>query len=301
MTTSSRCTLKALRREPLFHFLLIGFAIFLLYGLVDEKGGISDAEQEIVVTPGRIEHLISGFRKTWQRPPTESELDALIQEHIREEVLYREALALGLDRDDTIVRRRLRQKIEFLSEDIMALPEPSDEELTAYLQANPDPFRLDGRVTFEHVYLNADERGDSLKVDAQSLLEQLQKGGEGLDVAELGDRFLLSYQFDAASEHEIRNTFGQAFVEPLMKAPVRAWHGPVASEYGAHLVYISERIDSRPPSLDEVRDVVVREWSTAKRKESNEAFYEALRDRYKVTVERPISNLDQTRVSNAKR
>ena len=270
-------------KEPLVHFLLLGACLF---GLFEQVGGDANEliSDEIVVTPGRIEHLAGMFAKTWQRRPKESELDSLIQEHVREEIFYREALALGLDRDDTIVRRRLRQKLEFLSEDIMALPEPSEEELSAYLQANADPFRLDARVTFEHVYLNADDRGDSLNADAQALLRELRKREEALDVAELGDRLLLPYRLEEASEREIRNMFGQVFVESLMKAPVKAWHGPVPSGYGAHLVYVSERVDGRAPSLDEVREVVKREWSAAKRKEANEAFYEALRDRYIITL-----------------
>jgi len=207
---------------------------------------------------------------------------------------------MGLDRDDTIVRRRMRQKLEFLSEDIMALPEPSEEELKTYLDEHPAVFRLEAEVTFQHVFLNADERGDAFYADAQSLLSELRSREEDAEVSDLGDRFMLGYQFDASSEHEIGRTFGQGFVEPLLQAPVRTWHGPVPSGYGAHLVYISERIEGRTPSLDEVRDVVEREWSSAKRKEANEAFYEALRERYKVTVERPTSNMVQTRVAKVR-
>lgn len=279
--------MKTLLKEPLVHFLLLGALLFALFHMVGGRQE-EDARDEIVVTSGRIGTLASMYEKTWSRPPSEEELKSLIQEHIREEILYRAALALGLDRDDTIVRRRLRQKIEFLSEDIMSLPEPSEEELTAYLQANPDAFRLDARITFQHVYLNADERGESLKADARVLLEKLRPGGEGQEAAGLGDRFLLPYRFEAASEHEIRNTFGQAFVEPLLEAPVGTWHGPIASGYGAHLVLVSERVEGRAPSLSEVRDVVVREWTAEKQDELNEAFFLGLRDQYTVTIEKPV-------------
>jgi hypothetical protein len=278
--------MRKLLKEPLLHFLLLGACLFALFHWAGSRDDQRERD-EIVVTPGRIESLGRIFEKTWQRPPTERELDGLIREHVREEIMYREALALGLDRDDTIVRRRLRQKIEFLSEDIMALPEPSDEELAAYLQEHPESFRLEARLTFQHVYLNADRRGGALYADAQSLLDELREQEGDAAVSDLGDAFLLGRQFEEASEREIGRTFGQDFVAPLMKAPTQEWHGPVASGYGIHLVYVSERIDSRAPALEEVRDVVEREWSAAKRKEANEAFYEALRERYTVTIEKP--------------
>jgi len=278
--------MKNFLKEPLFHFLLLGAGLFLLFGLVNKNNDSIDTKQEIVVTQGRIDALSGQFQKVWQRPPTKQELDGLIQEHIREEVMYREAVAMGLDRDDTIVRRRMRQKLEFLSEDILALPEPSDEESAAYLREHPDAFRLDAVLTFQHVFLNADKRGDALNADVQSLLDELQNQDDHVEISELGDRFMLGHQFEATSEYEIGKLFGRNFTAPLIEAPTRAWHGPITSGYGVHLVYISERTDARNPSLDKVRDAVVREWSSMKRKETNEAFYQALRQRYRVMVAR---------------
>jgi len=281
-------------KEPLVHFLVLGACLFALYSWVGGDAPQSELD-EIVVTPGRIENLVRGFEKTWHRAPTEQELDGLIQEHVREEIYYREALAMGLDRDDTIVRRRMRQKLEFLSEDIMALPEPSDEELQVYLDEHPDFFRVEAEVTFQHVFLNVDKRGNAASADAELLLDRLRQEEGSLDVSELGDRFMLGNAFEAASEHEIERLFGNRFVAPMLETPIQTWHGPVTSGYGLHLVYISERTESRSPSLDEVREMVIREWTAEKRKELNEAFYERLYERYKITIERP----NETNVTRA--
>ena len=157
-----------LLREPLVHFLVLGAALFLLYKIVADPVG--DRSDRIVVTSGHIERLVEGWKRTWQRPPTRKELEGLIEDHIREEILYREARAMGLDRDDTIIRRRLRQKMEFLFEDLGAQANPSDEELQAFLDKNPDAFRVATRVTFSHIYLNRDRRGESATRDAERLL-----------------------------------------------------------------------------------------------------------------------------------
>jgi hypothetical protein len=158
-----------LLKEPLVHFLALGAAIFALFNWIGERAGGAEAalaREEIVITKGAIRSLTEQFAKTWNRPPAAEELEGLIADHIREEILYREALALGLDRDDTIVRRRMRQKLEFLSEDLLALPEPSEEDLVAYFEAHPGAFRSDSTLTFKHVFLNADKRGDAVASDA---------------------------------------------------------------------------------------------------------------------------------------
>ncbi|MGH8761509.1 MAG: hypothetical protein ACREVW_18715, partial [Burkholderiales bacterium] len=143
--------MKKLLREPLLHFVLLGAALFAVFGMMKQRGGVEPGN--IIITQGRIEHLATGFARTRQRPPTAEELEALIRDAVREEVYVREAMAMGLDRDDTVIRRRLRQKLEFVSEDIAALAEPSDADLRAFLQSHPDKFRDEPRFTFSHVYL----------------------------------------------------------------------------------------------------------------------------------------------------
>ena len=273
-----------LLKEPLLHFLVLGVALFALFGW---KGNdeASPAVDEIVVTPGRIEQLISGFLKTWQRPPTEPELIGLINEFVREEIFYREALAMGRDKDDTIVRRRMQQKLEFITEDIMALPEPTEEDLTAYLQNHIDAFRFDDELSFNHVFLNPDTRGEALGADADVLLAQLSQDA-GIDTSMVGDRFMLGYEFETATAFEIEKAFGKSFATELLKQPVQKWSGPVESGYGMHLIYIEQKVQARHPTLKEVRAEVMQEWQAAKRKEMNKAFYDKLSERYVITIER---------------
>jgi hypothetical protein len=168
-------------REPLVHFLLLGAAIFVIYGLVSgDRGGKAN---HIIVSQGKIANLVATFTRIWQRPPADRELEGLIQDYIREEVLYREALALGLDRDDTIIRRRLRQKMEFVSEDFAARAEPSDDELRAYLRTYPEVFAIEPRFTFRQVYLDPQRRGANLARDVARLLDELQQADENWVVA----------------------------------------------------------------------------------------------------------------------
>jgi hypothetical protein len=279
--------MKRILREPLLHFLLLGAAIFVAYGFVSKHSPVEPGR--IVITRGQIEHLAMGFAKTWQRPPTAGELAGLVRDRVREEVYCREAVALGLDQDDTVIRRRLRQKMEFVSDDIAAQTEPTDAALNAYLQAHADTFRIEQRFTFQQVYLNPQKHGDKLAQDVAQLLTQLNQTGDKADVAALGDSFLLEHDFTALPAGELAKQFGEAFTEQLGGLQPGQWQGPIESGYGVHLVKVSERTDGRLPALAEVRDAVRREWENARRLESNEKYYRELLKRYAVTIEQPDS------------
>ncbi len=270
-----------LLKEPLFHFLLLGAAIFGGHRLV--AGGRATAPDEIVVTQGRIDALAAAFTRTWQRPPTASERDGLIRDYIREEVYAREAIALGLDKDDVVIRRRLRQKLEFVSEDVLAPPEPTDDQLRAYLTSHPDAFRVEARFTFRHIFLNGERRGEELARDAARLLAQL--GLPGTDPDTLGDPFLLDRRFDAVPAGLVAAQFGEQFAATLAELPTGQWVGPVASAYGTHLVFVAQRTGGRVLALEEVGDAVRREWVNAQRAESSERFYQGLLKSYSVTIE----------------
>jgi PPIC-type PPIASE domain len=274
-----------LLREPLVHFLLLGAVLFGVFALVGDRG--SERTGQIVVTPGHFEHLTISFTRTWQRPPTAQELAGLVEDYIRDEVLYREAVAMGLDRDDTIVRRRLRQKLEFLTEEAAETAPPSEEDLQAFLQQHPDAFRVEPRLAFQHVYLSRDHRGDATDAAAQQLLSQLTTGDTAADTAALGDPFLLPHEFALSSRSEIARLFGDAFATRLQDIEPGHWAGPIESGYGLHLVFVRERVDGRLPVLAEVREAVQREWLTARRKAMNEQFYQRLRAQYIVVVEQP--------------
>ena len=277
--------MKKILREPLLHFLLLGAAIFAAYSLVSKRS--SDEPGKIVITQGQIASMVMGFTRTWQRSPTLEELEGLIRDRVQEEVYCREAMALGLDKEDTIIRRRLRQKMEFVTDDVAALAEPTDDELSAYLKAHADAFREQRHFTFNHVYLNPERRGENLARDTAQLLAQLQQAGAKADVSALGDSFLLEHKFQSLPASEVAKQFGEKFAVRLGELSPGQWHGPVESGYGVHLVWVSERSEGRVPELAAVRDAVRREWADVRRLEANEKFYQELLKRYVVTIERP--------------
>src|SRR6476661_334962 len=194
--------MKRLIREPFLHFLLLGVLIFIAHRFLSKR--VDDGPQRIVITQGQITSIIVGFSRTWQRPPTREELEGLIRDRVREEVYYREALAMGLDRDDPVIRRRLQQKLQFVTDDVAAPAEPTDAELSEYLKTHADVFRVDRRLTFDQVYLDPAKHGERLARDIDKLLTQLrQHGSNDLDLTSLGDTFLLDFRFDEAATTEI--------------------------------------------------------------------------------------------------
>jgi hypothetical protein len=276
--------LKPVLREPLVHFLALALLIFAAYGLFGADA--DDKTDSIVITAPKIEQMAAVFAGTWQRPPTAEELKALIDDYVKEEILVRQALELGLDRDDTVVRRRLRQKMEFLNvADAEALA-PTDAELDAYLKANAAMFQIGSMLAFQQVYFNPQRRGDTTAQDAASVLEALLTDS-ATDRTLFGDPTMLPPDLPLSSKTSIGQTFGADFAEELDKIPAGQWTGPVNSSFGLHLIRVTERVPGRVPTLDEVRDGVAREWTNARRKElENQRFAELLK-RYVVSVESP--------------
>jgi len=277
--------MQRLLREPLVHFLVLGALLFAGYGVLNRNS--APAGEQVVITRGKIESLRSSFSRVWQRPPSAAELDGLVQDNIREEVFAREAIALGLDRDDTIIRRRLRQKMEFISDDIAAQTQPTDDELNAYLQAHPDQFRVEQQFTFRQLYLSPETHGENLARDTVQLLARLNQPAGDTSFAAMGDPFMLDSSFTAVPAGEITKQFGGHFTAKLGGIAPGQWQGPVESGYGVHLVLVSERTEGRMPTLAEVRNAVHRELESARRKEANEVFYQDLLRRYTVTIENP--------------
>ncbi len=272
-------------REPLLHFLILGALLFLLFHFV--KGGFATKQNEIVVSIGTVRTISDGFQRVWKRPPTQQEMDSLIQDYIQEEIYYREAMAMGLDRDDTIIRRRLRQKMEFLADGMGYIKEPTEKDLQSYLQKHPEKFRVENRFTFSQVYLNPEQHQNSLPQDATQLLAKLNNAGNSVDTSEYGDRFMLGYYFSNQSESNVARTFGDQFAKQLAQLETGKWVGPVESGYGQHLVLISNRTEGRIPPLSEVRKKVQSEWMNDESKQTSEKFYESLRSRYTVKIEQP--------------
>jgi hypothetical protein len=269
-------------REPLLHFLLLGLAIF---GAYRSLGPDQQPQSSIVVTEGIINGQIESFSRTWLRPPTPQEIDGLIREYVREEVYYREGMALGLDRDDSVIRRRLKQKLEFVAEAAGMATEPTDDDLRAYLAAHPDSYRTDTRVSFVHVFLSADRRGDAVAQDAARLLADLQSSSGPIDPAAFGDPTLLEHRLEDVLLRDVAAQFGDAFADRVAELPVGEWRGPIESGYGMHLVLVGAKTEGRTLDLDEVRDALRRDWLNEQRIAANEKYYQSLLQRYTVTIE----------------
>jgi hypothetical protein len=265
------------------HFIALGALLFTLFHFVGNRS--EPQHRDIVVTSGKIDQMVTIFSRTWQRPPIAQELDGLIEDHVREEVLYREAMAMGLDKDDTIVRRRLRQKFEFLMEDVGTVQEPTDRDLQAWLVQNPDKFRLEPKYSFLQIYLNLNRRGDDASADATKLLTRLNDTDEKVDASELGDPTLLPFEFPLSSADVIAQVFGSQFAQQLQKLETGSWYGPLQSSYGLNLVYVRERTEGKLKSLEEMRDQVRYEWMTARQNELMETTYRKLRQKYTIVVE----------------
>jgi hypothetical protein len=271
-----------LLKEPLFQFLVLGAALFGLLHLVGKTK--TDAPEKIVVSSARIDNLADGFARTWRRPPGKEELQGLVDDYIRDEVFYREGRAAGLDRDDVIIRRRVRQKMEFFAEDA-SVPEPSEAELAVYLAANPERFKTEDRLTFHQLFLSATRRGAAIDRDSQQVSNTLAVADTAVDTTAIGDSFLLGEEFQTVSLSELAGIFGDVFAKRMSVMEQGRWQGPIPSSFGQHFVYISERIPGSLPALDAVRDAVRREWSNARRLEAEQKLYSSLRERYEIVVE----------------
>jgi hypothetical protein len=270
--------MRRVLREPLLHFAVLGAALFFAYGLVRPATTDSD---EIVVSAGQLASLEAQFLATWRRPPTDDERRAAIESYVREEVLYREGVALGLDRDDPVIRNRVKQKVEVLSEDALTA-EPTEADLAQYLAAHPEQFAIPGAMTFEQIYFNPATRGAAIDRDLAAALAALRSGHAS---AGLGDRTMLAPRMDKALPTDIAGRFGEEFARGLSRQPAGQWQGPLRSTYGMHLVRVVSQEPPTPPTLDVSRDLVAREWHRAKMVAVREQFYRSLRQRYKVTIE----------------
>lgn len=273
-------------KEPLLHFLVLAGGVFALQHVWSPTPQAEQAD-EIVVSQERIRSLILTFQRTWQRPPTREELDGLIEDYIKEEVFYREALKMGLDQDDTLIRRRMRQKLEFLAEDFADAIEPSPAQLQEYLDAHPERFRIDGLTSFRQIFLNPRLRRETLVEDAEALLSELRTGDSDSDLAQLGDSILLPFENPRMRMQQIAGQFGPDFAEALADVVPGEWSGPIESAYGAHLVLVNEKSPGRLPQLDEVREAVRREWFADRRAASKQQFFDELVQKYDVRIEHP--------------
>lgn len=276
--------MKKLLTDPLFHFLLVGASLFIIFELYSNTG--ESLEDKILITQGDITALESNFARTWQRPPTEKELLGLIEESVRDEIAYREAVKMGLDQNDSYIRRRLRMKMELLIEDIGTLEPPSERELLGYLENNREAFRKEPKVGFSHVYLNVEKRANTLEEDVRTLLQQLNGIGSEANPENFGDAIMLPKHYPLSSLNIIARQFGSNFADDIAGLRPGSWQGPIESSYGLHLVLIHESVAGRDPDLSEIRPAVEREYVAKRQREIKEEAYQKLKEQYPVEIDR---------------
>jgi len=270
-------------RNPLVQFAIGGLVLVAIYAWT--VGQDADSSRRVEITAQDVEFLKAGWTRQWNRAPTEQELEALIESRIREEVLYREAVTMGLDQNDMVVRRRMVQKMDLLTQDLANLIEPPEEELQAFFEERSEEYRVPARLTFSHIYFNADARGESTLVDAEAALaELLSREPQPTSAPELGDRFMLDSDYRLLAPQEVARQFGGGFAKQLFELEP-GWQGPVLSGYGVHLVYVGERVEGRIPDMAEVRDRVMMDYERVRQTQARDALYEGLRARYEVIVD----------------
>ena len=284
-------------KEPLVHFLVIGAMIFVVFSVVNTEESTMDGNT-IVVSAGDIARLSGNWSQKWNRPPTETELQGLIDSYIKEEVYYREALALGLDQNDTILRRRLMQKMEFLSNDLADLSNPDETALNQYFLANQDKYELPARVSFTHIYFSFDKHTNRILDDAGKVLADIRASADPVSRSpEMGDSFMLQYDFTLETPFEVARLFGQDFAEQLFQLETDSWQGPVESGYGLHLVKINEKVEARMPELASAIDSVRTDYMFEQRQKTNKAIYERFRERYEIVVENKLDRSEARKTS----
>lgn len=271
--------LQRFLKEPLLHFIAIGGLFFLLYSVIDDAGTTSI--DTILISPERISQLTTEYKGVWNRMPTDEELDNLIKEEIRSEVYYRDALALGLDKNDAVVRRRLRQKMEFLTDTGSYLQQPSPGELGAYFTANKQDYRSEPRLAFEQIYLGKTPSNDTVSHSLETLRSQPAK-----DPNTVGQRTLLPAQLKLSRPDAIDSVFGKGFYRQITQLEPGVWAGPVTSVYGTHLIRTLDDLPAHMPPLEEVRAAVLKHWQTAKAKENRAQDYAKRLSHYIVEIHR---------------
>jgi hypothetical protein len=271
--------MRKLFKEPITIFILTGVLLYLIHSWIVQSD--PGAGEKIFVSNDQVEQLISRFSRTWMRPPTESEVRNIIDNYIRNEVFYREAVAMGLDQNDPVIRQRMRQKMEMLMDDMAGSTVPGDQMLRNYMNENKEKFRLEHRISFIQVYLNP-EAHQNMESDVQSILNRIKSGA---DPQEFGDPTLLGYEYKQLTESEITRQFGADFTNQIVQANAGEWTGPVYSGLGTHVIKVTRRIEGRMPELSAVRNIVEREWMVERTKELKKAAYQKLLQNYEIVYE----------------
>jgi len=278
-------TVRRWMREPLLHFLLLGLVLFGVYAYLHQGRGGIESSKQIALTIDDLRLMDGYFESQWHRPPTPAEFQAMVEDKVREEVLYREGLAMGLDKDDTIVKRRMAQKMQFLAEDVAAAHEPSTAELKAWFDKNTEKFALPGRYSFRHIYFSPDKRGKNAQEDAAQALAKISGQPEDSKLAaSMGDNFMFQDYYGDRAPSAVAKEFGPQFAVALEKLKPGSWQGPVESGYGWHLVFVDTVIPGRIPAFEEMEPDVKTAWLAEQKATAWQKAYADMRSKYTVLL-----------------
>lgn len=273
-------------QNPVMHILLFGFFLAIILVTVFGIPTNNEDQHRIVITDMDVQQLWMAWKRTWQRDPTRTELRGQIQNFIREEVMYREALSRDYDRDDLVIRRSLVRKMDFLAEGQVQARDVSEDEIKAYYNLRMERYRYPPLISFTHIYFNLDQRGDSAEQAVKQTITQLENSNpETVDLADFGDHFMLKYNYTNQSPGEIQSQFGENFSGQLIGLEPGKWHGPIMSGYGLHAVYIKNRVESRIPDWTEVRSQILNDILLEEKAAAKEQFYTEILRQYQIVYE----------------
>lgn len=287
-----------LLKEPLLHFLVLGAALFGAYtwlnrpfGFPQDKGtGETSTVRQVRIGESDVQWLKETWTRQWQREPTSEELRGLVTEFLKEELLAREAREMALDENDTIVRRRLAQKLEFLIQDTSRLTEPTDDDLRRFYETNPERFMDAAKVSFTHIFFNSDKRADA-EADAKAVLAELSRTDAPVNAESMGDRLLIGAEFRDVDEQTVSCQFGRDFARAVFVLKPGVWQGPIKSGYGLHLVCLSELKPTKQREFAEVREQVLEYWQEQRQREESEKYFARLLKKYDVVIDEGVKPL----------
>ena len=272
--------MKKILKEPFFHFIVFGIALFLLYGLVNDN---TNSKDTIIINDFDVSTLISKWEMQWKRQPTEQELQNLIAQNIKQEVFYQEALKMNLDHNDEIIKRRLSQKMQFLSNDIASMIEPTVEGLKAYYQQNSDTYLTPTSYSLYQITFSPDKRKNNYK-DAEETLQQFPNATFE-EMKSWGDSLPFNYFFENIDANALGLQLGSKFSTALETREINKWVGPIPSGFGYHLVYITKKTAPKLPEFESIKDHIIRDYEYDKQKEVDESIYRELKKKYEIDIE----------------
>jgi hypothetical protein len=277
--------MKKILKEPLVYFFVLGFVVFGLHSFLNRTNQENTDPFTVEVTSSDIEWIRSSWEARMKSQPMQHELQGLIDRYIRDEILFREALAMDLDDRDLVIQRRLVQKLTFVFEDLAETIEPADDELKNYMRQNQEKYRIPEMISFTQVYFNPEKRKNLMK-EAENVLARLKSAKSAPEEAvSLGDTIMIDSSFRERSLDEVARTFGGQFAEELFSADQMGWQGPIASTFGLHLIYIEKRTASRMPEFENIREDVKNDFMYERKKEVTDSAYNAVKSRYTILVE----------------